>query len=386
MLRPSSLRQLSRAASSLVARRQPRGHGRAVATSFQNHRMLSTKGEAPPPPQDEDAFPLDDLFKEGELEDSTGAIRDEDLDLKLQQTASNDAETFGGLLDPEAPPKLNERHYEMLKGIDFSGRKERHRELNKEQLQRWTQRVASVRQLTKKQFGFDPEELMQLKSFQPPTADDFGAGVFKHQQAPADPLLEMQKEVTFQKEKLPREDPVYGFDPKIAGSLWASPASYGLLERQVPMSLNLKQKGVCIFRDLPDPSREQVKEIKYSNIQLLSRFINERGMLKSRKLTFVSAKYQRKLAKAVKQARFIGLLDHGSNFHVPATFANIEEARANNAVTAFDPKAYHANRGKAKGKKEKAATTMGFDDASFTQEIVGKQPAGAQGDAWVDLQ
>lgn len=345
----------------------------------------ATDGPAGGAAADDDAF---DMFIDGELEDPTGSISTEDLDLKLQGASNTDTETFGGLLDPDAPPKLTERHYELLKGIDFSGRKERRGKLNAEQIKQWTERNASVRELTKKQFGFDPEDLMQLDAFKAPSPDDFDNSMLKEAAVPTDPLVELEKEVTYQKEKLPREDPVYGFDPKMANSLWTAPSSYGLLDRQIPMTLNLNQKGICIFKDLPDPSRDQVKEIKYSNIQLLSRFINERGMLKSRKLTFVSAKYQRKLAKAIKQARFIGLLDHGSNFHVPATFANIEEARAANANRAFDPRAYHANRGPGKGgrKGDNKKAAMAFDDPSFGEESgVSKGPGPGEDQAWVDI-
>lgn len=44
------------------------------------------------------------------------------------------------------------------------------------------------------------------------------------------------------------------------------------------------------------------------NISYLRRFITEQGKIFSRRITGLSAKDQRKLTKAVKQARILGLL------------------------------------------------------------------------------
>lgn len=52
------------------------------------------------------------------------------------------------------------------------------------------------------------------------------------------------------------------------------------------------------------------KEIDYKDTKLLQRFLTERGKIMPRRLSFVSAKRQRELAKAVKRARFLGLLPY----------------------------------------------------------------------------
>jgi len=50
------------------------------------------------------------------------------------------------------------------------------------------------------------------------------------------------------------------------------------------------------------------EQIDYKNVDLLRRFITEQGKIIPRRLTGVTAKQQRALTKAVKQARILGLL------------------------------------------------------------------------------
>lgn len=50
------------------------------------------------------------------------------------------------------------------------------------------------------------------------------------------------------------------------------------------------------------------KKIDYKDTETLRRFITERGKILPRRITGVSASFQRQLGKAVKQARYIGLL------------------------------------------------------------------------------
>lgn len=49
-------------------------------------------------------------------------------------------------------------------------------------------------------------------------------------------------------------------------------------------------------------------EIDYKDIDTLSKFITERGKILPRRITGVSAYFQRRLAKAIKQARHVALL------------------------------------------------------------------------------
>jgi small subunit ribosomal protein S18 len=55
-------------------------------------------------------------------------------------------------------------------------------------------------------------------------------------------------------------------------------------------------------------SQNNITHIDYKDIELLKKFINPHGRMLSRKRTGTSAKNQRKIAVAVKRARFMGLL------------------------------------------------------------------------------
>lgn len=50
------------------------------------------------------------------------------------------------------------------------------------------------------------------------------------------------------------------------------------------------------------------KEIDYKDTETLKSFITERGKILPRRITGVSAYFQKKLKKAVKQARYVALL------------------------------------------------------------------------------
>jgi small subunit ribosomal protein S18 len=49
-------------------------------------------------------------------------------------------------------------------------------------------------------------------------------------------------------------------------------------------------------------------EPDYKDIKLISRYISERGKIVPRRLSGVTAKNQRRLAKAIKRARHLGLV------------------------------------------------------------------------------
>jgi len=62
------------------------------------------------------------------------------------------------------------------------------------------------------------------------------------------------------------------------------------------------KKRVCMF------CTEKIEEIDYKDVARLSRFITERGKMSSRRGSGVCARHQRKLARAIKRARYIALL------------------------------------------------------------------------------
>jgi len=55
-------------------------------------------------------------------------------------------------------------------------------------------------------------------------------------------------------------------------------------------------------------SGKNAPKIDYKDIRLLGGFISERGKIVPSRITAVSAKKQRELARAIKRARHIGLL------------------------------------------------------------------------------
>lgn len=65
-----------------------------------------------------------------------------------------------------------------------------------------------------------------------------------------------------------------------------------------------RRRKTCPF------SGDQAPVIDYKDVKLLQRFISERGKIVPSRITAVSAKKQRELAKAIKRARFLGLLPY----------------------------------------------------------------------------
>ncbi len=65
-----------------------------------------------------------------------------------------------------------------------------------------------------------------------------------------------------------------------------------------------RRRKTCPF------SGDNAPQIDYKDVRLLQRFISERGKIVPSRITAVSAKKQRELAKAIKRARFLGLLPY----------------------------------------------------------------------------
>ena len=57
-------------------------------------------------------------------------------------------------------------------------------------------------------------------------------------------------------------------------------------------------------------SGKEAPKIDYKDVRLLQGFMSERGKFVPSRITAVSAKKQRELAKAIKRARHIGLLPY----------------------------------------------------------------------------
>ncbi len=57
-------------------------------------------------------------------------------------------------------------------------------------------------------------------------------------------------------------------------------------------------------------SAKDAPQIDYKDVRLLQGFVSERGKIVPSRITALSAKKQRDLAKAIKRARHIGLLPY----------------------------------------------------------------------------
>jgi small subunit ribosomal protein S18 len=65
-----------------------------------------------------------------------------------------------------------------------------------------------------------------------------------------------------------------------------------------------KRRKVCYF------TANNITHIDYKDVDLLKKFISERGKILPRRVTGTSAKYQRQLTIAIKRARQIALLPY----------------------------------------------------------------------------
>ncbi len=67
------------------------------------------------------------------------------------------------------------------------------------------------------------------------------------------------------------------------------------------------KKKVCYF------TKNKIKFIDYKDVELLKKFISSSGRISPRRITGTSAKYQRELARAIKNARYMALLPYIEN-------------------------------------------------------------------------
>ncbi len=68
------------------------------------------------------------------------------------------------------------------------------------------------------------------------------------------------------------------------------------------------RKRFCPF------SQQNSPIIDYKDIKLLSRYISEKGKIVPSRITGVSRKKQKELAKAIKRARFLSLMSYTNKF------------------------------------------------------------------------
>lgn len=65
-----------------------------------------------------------------------------------------------------------------------------------------------------------------------------------------------------------------------------------------------------VFKPKVCPFCADKLEIDYKNVSRLRRYVSERGRIEARRRTGVCAKHQRRLALAIKRARYLALLPY----------------------------------------------------------------------------
>ena len=70
-----------------------------------------------------------------------------------------------------------------------------------------------------------------------------------------------------------------------------------------------ERKRFCPFSQPNSP------QINYKDIKMLSRYISEKGKITPSRITNVSNKKQKELAKAIKRARFLALLSYTNKYN-----------------------------------------------------------------------
>lgn len=71
-----------------------------------------------------------------------------------------------------------------------------------------------------------------------------------------------------------------------------------------PINIEVKKAKYCRFK------KSGIKYIDYKDPKFLLKFLNEQGKILPRRVTGTSAKYQRKVANAVKRARHLAILPY----------------------------------------------------------------------------
>lgn len=77
---------------------------------------------------------------------------------------------------------------------------------------------------------------------------------------------------------------------------------------QVPTIQNAAKRLFFRRRKSCPFSGPNAPAIDYKNVQLLSRYVSERGKIMPSRITAVSTKKQRELSRAIKRARILALL------------------------------------------------------------------------------
>ena len=71
-----------------------------------------------------------------------------------------------------------------------------------------------------------------------------------------------------------------------------------------PPTVEVKRNKYCRFK------KAGINYVDYKDAEFLKKFLNEQGKILPRRITGTSLKFQRKVAQAVKRARYLALLPY----------------------------------------------------------------------------
>tara|TARA_B100000508_G_C11465580_1_gene281928 strand:+ start:525 stop:788 length:264 start_codon:yes stop_codon:yes gene_type:complete len=71
-----------------------------------------------------------------------------------------------------------------------------------------------------------------------------------------------------------------------------------------PVNIEIKKEKYCRFQ------KSGIKFVDYKDADFLLKLLNEQGKILPRRITGTSAKYQRRVNKAVKRARHLAILPY----------------------------------------------------------------------------
>ena len=71
-----------------------------------------------------------------------------------------------------------------------------------------------------------------------------------------------------------------------------------------PINIDTKKEKYCRFR------KNRIKFIDYKDPNFLLKLVNEQGKILPARITGTSAKYQRRVAQAIKRARHLALMPY----------------------------------------------------------------------------
>ena len=71
-----------------------------------------------------------------------------------------------------------------------------------------------------------------------------------------------------------------------------------------PINIEIKKNKYCRFK------KSGIRYVDYKDADFLLKLINEQGKILPRRITGTSAKYQKKVNKAIKRARHIAVLPY----------------------------------------------------------------------------